>query len=236
MSDWEPGGLGPGAPEPGLKGVSSIREPTRAERAIGRRSAETRATVPDIELSIEADAGPALALAAGQGCCFTAVLVRACATALREHPRANGAYRDGQFELHSRVNIAVTVPTDDAYLAPTLLDADNRSLAELDAELARLAALAAAGELTAAALAGATFTVTDLGPQGVHRGSPLITPPQAAALTAGTVRAVPVLRDGAVQAGHAVTLTLAADSRILFGAAAGRFLLAVARTLESGRP
>jgi pyruvate dehydrogenase E2 component (dihydrolipoamide acetyltransferase) len=161
--------------------------------------------------------------------------VRACAAALREHPRANGAYRDGQFELHSRVNVAVNVPTDDAYLAPTLLDADTRSLAELDAELSRLSALAAAGELTAASLAGSTFTLTDLGPQEVHRGSALITPPQAAAMTAGAVRTVPVIGDGTVEPGHTVSLTLAADSRILFGAAAGRFLVAVARGLESGR-
>jgi pyruvate dehydrogenase E2 component (dihydrolipoamide acetyltransferase) len=192
--------------------------------------------VPDLELGIEADAGPALALAAEQGCSFTAILVRACAGALREHPRANGAYRDGHFELHSRVNVAVTVPTDDAYLAPTVLDADTRTLGELDAELARLSALAAAGELTAASLAGSTFTLTDLGPQGVHHASAFIIPPQAAALTAGAVRAVAVVRDGTIEPGHAVTLTLAADSRILFGAAAGRFLLAAARALESGRP
>ncbi|MEA2214129.1 MAG: hypothetical protein QOF83_4077 [Solirubrobacteraceae bacterium] len=236
MSEWEPGGVTPGGPEPGLKGVSSIREPTRAERAAGRRSAETRATVPDLELGMVIDAGPALALAEAEGCSLTAVLVRACAAALREHPRANGAYRDGHFELHSRVNVAVTVPTEDFYLAPTVLDADTRSLAALDTELARLSALAAAGELTAAALAGATFTLTDLGPQGAHHGGALITPPQAAAITAGAVRPAPVVRDGAVRAGHTLTLTLAADSRILFGAAAGRFLRAVAVMLESGRP
>jgi pyruvate dehydrogenase E2 component (dihydrolipoamide acetyltransferase) len=236
MSEWEPASAPPGAPDPGLKGVSSIREPTRAERALGRRSAETRATVPDLELGIEADAGPGLAAAAAAGCSFTAVLVRACAAALREHPRANGAYRDGHFELHSRVNVAVTVATDDAYLAPTVLDADTRSLVELDAELDRLSALAGAGELTAASLAGSTFTLTDLGPHGVHEGSAFITPPQAAALTAGAVRSVPVVRDGAIEPGHVVTLTLAADARILFGAAASRFLVAVVRALESDRP
>jgi pyruvate dehydrogenase E2 component (dihydrolipoamide acetyltransferase) len=236
VTEWEPGSVTPGAPEPGLKGVSSIREPTRAERAIGRRSAETRATVPDLELGMIVDAGPMLARAAAEGCSLTAVLVSACAGALREHPRANGAYRDGHFELHSRVNIAVTVPTEDAYLAPALLDADTRSLAELDAELTRLRELAAAGELTAAALAGATFTLTDLGPQGAHHASAFITPPQAAAITAGAGRAAAVVRDGAVGPGHTLTLTLAADGRILFGAAAGRFLRTVAQTLESGRP
>jgi pyruvate dehydrogenase E2 component (dihydrolipoamide acetyltransferase) len=243
MSDWEPqpgppvsGAPEPGAPEPGLKGVASIREPTRSERAVGRRTAETRATVPDLELGLEIDAGPALARADSEGCSLTTVLVSACAAALREHPRANGAYRDGHFELHSRVNVAVTVPTEDASVAPTLLDADTRSLAELEAELTRLGELAAAGELTAAPLAGATFTLTDLGPQGVHRGSPFITPPQAAAIAAGAVRSVPMVQGEAVRPGQALSLTLAADSRILFGAAAARFLLAVGRALESGRP
>jgi pyruvate dehydrogenase E2 component (dihydrolipoamide acetyltransferase) len=231
MSDWEPGST-----EPGLKGVSSIREPTRAERTVGRRSAETRATVPDLELGVDADAEPALSAADAHDCSFTAVLIRACATALREHPRANAAYRDGRFELHSRINVAVTMPTEEAYVAPTLLDADTKSLRELETELTRLREQAGAGELTAAALAGATFTLTDLGPQGVSRASAFITPPQAAALAAGAVRQVAVVRDGTVQPGHEVSLTLAADSRILFGAAAARFLLAVGRALESGRP
>lgn len=235
MTEWEPGPVTPGAPEPGLKGVSSIREPTRAERTAGRRSAETRATVPDLELSMVIDAGPALDRAEAEGCSLTAVLIQACAGALREHPRANGAYRDGHFELHSRVNVAVTLPTEDASIAPTVLDADTRSLTELDAELARLSELAAANELTAAALAGATFTLADLGPNGVHQSSAFITPPQAAAITAGAIRPAPVVRDGTMIAGHTLTLTLAADGRILFAAAAGRFLRAVAHTLESGR-
>ncbi len=231
MSEWEPGST-----EPGLKGVSSIREPTRAERTVGRRAAETRATVPDLELGIDADAEPALSMAVAHDCSFTAVLVRACAAALREHPRANAAYRDGRFELHSRINVAVTMPTEEAYVAPTLLDADTKTLGQLEAELTRLREQAGAGELTAAALAGATFTLTDLGPQGVSRGSTLIIPPQAAALAAGAVREVAVIRDGMVAPGHLVSLTLAADSRILFGAGAGRFLVAIAQQLESGRP
>ncbi len=208
----------------------------RAERAVGRRAAETRATVPDLELGIEADAGPALALATAHDCSFTSVLVRACAAALREHPRANAAYRDGRYELYSRINVAVTVPTEEAFLAPTVLDADTKSLGELEAELARLRERARAGELTAAALSGSTFTLTDLGPQGIGRGSALIVPPQAAALTAGAVREVPVIREGGLAPGQVLSLTLAADSRILFGPAAGRFLRSVADQLESGLP
>jgi pyruvate dehydrogenase E2 component (dihydrolipoamide acetyltransferase) len=231
MTQWEPP-----AAEPGLKGVSSVREPSRAERTVGRRTAEARATVPDLELGADVNAEPALAAADAAGCSFTAVLVAACAAALREHPRANAAYRDGRFELYSRVNVAVTVATEDAYLAPTVLDADTKSLQVLEAELSELSARTRAGDLTPPQTAGATFTLSDFGSQGVHRAGALITPPQAAAMAAGAVREVAAVRDGSVIAGHAVSLTLACDSRILFGAAAARFLAAIAGRLESARP
>ena len=91
-----------------LKGEVRVDEPDRVGRSIARRSAETRATVPDLELAADVDAGAALALARERGCSLTAVLVRACAGALAQSPRANAAYRDGRYELYSRVNVGVT--------------------------------------------------------------------------------------------------------------------------------
>jgi pyruvate dehydrogenase E2 component (dihydrolipoamide acetyltransferase) len=217
-----------------LKGRTRVVEPDRSERAIGRRSAEVRATVPDLELSIDVDAGPILQIAERERVSTTAVLVAACAAALREFPRANAAYRDGHFELYSRVNVAVTLHSASSQVAATLLDADARPLAELDEELKRLRARALAGELTPPEQAGATFTLADVSEYGIHRAGALITPPQAAALTAGAVRAVPVVRDGIVTAGQLLTLTLACDHRILFGAQAAGFLAAIAGHLERG--
>jgi pyruvate dehydrogenase E2 component (dihydrolipoamide acetyltransferase) len=222
----------PAIDQPGLKGEVTVQEPSRTQRAIARRAAETRATIPDLELGAEVDADAALALVRDRGCSFTAVLVKACAAALRAHPHANAAYRDGHYELYSRVNIAVTVQTNEAYIAPTVLDADTKSLEQLTAELETAGARARAGELTPPELAGATFTLTDFGPHGVSWASALITPPQAAALAAGTPRSVPRLRDGAITTGHLISLTLAGDSRILFGARAAGFLAGVASELE----
>ena len=220
---------------PGLKGETRIEEPDRAQRTIARRSAETRATVPDLELQTEVELDAALALAAPPGGSLTAVLVRAAALALREHPRANGAYRDGRFELHSRVNIGVVFHTPDAYVIPTVLDADCKPVHELTAELQALGARAGAGDLTPPELAGATFTLADLSGLGVDRWSALVTPPQAAALSAGAVRSVPRLREGSVIAGRTINLTLACDHRILFGARAAAFLRGVAERLERGQ-
>ncbi len=218
-----------------LKGDTTVLEPTRAERAIARRTAESRATVPDLELGAEVDIEPALATAADHGCSLTAVLVRACAHALRASPRANAAYRDGRYELYSRVNVAVTVSTEDGYASPTLLDADTKPLTTLDAELTTLTDRARSGELTPPQLAGATFTLTDLGPWGVARPGTLVSPPQAAALAAGAVRTVPVVREGAVVPGQVLSLTLVCDSRILVGFHAARFLANVCERLAVTR-
>jgi pyruvate dehydrogenase E2 component (dihydrolipoamide acetyltransferase) len=190
------------------KGQTTVAEPTAAERAVARRAAESRATVPGLELSV----------AAPERTPGTAALVRGCAAALREHPRANGAYREGRFELYSRVNVGVLLATREHYLIPTIFDADRRSQEELEAELAGLAADAAAGRLAPPAFSGATFTVWNAAEHGLEGASIPVVPGQAAALAAGTR-----------------TLTLCCDHRILYGAAAAAFLKAIAHHLDRHR-
>jgi pyruvate dehydrogenase E2 component (dihydrolipoamide acetyltransferase) len=228
------------APSPelsSLKGEVRIVEPDRIGRSIARRSAEIRATVPQLELSADADASAAVALARERHCSLTVVLVRACASALAESPWVNAAYRDGHFELYSRVNIGVTFHGEDALATPAILDADRKPLAELHEELERLRARARTGELTPPELAGTTFTFTDLGDYpAVHRYMPLVTPPQAAAAAAGAIRGVPVVRDGAVVPGSIMTVSLTCDHRILYGERAGAFLQKIVTHVEDPQP
>jgi pyruvate dehydrogenase E2 component (dihydrolipoamide acetyltransferase) len=222
------------------KGTAKIEEPTRAERLIARRAAESRATVPDIELTTLVDMSANVAarseLEAAGGEAFvpslTALIVRACALALREYPRANGAYRDGNFELYTRVNVGVAVMTADAYAVPTVPDADTKNALEIDAEIGSLAARARAGTITPPELAGATFTVCNLGVFGVSSFNPPVLPPQAAILAVGALRQVPVVRDGDIVAGHEMNLTLVCDHRILYGAQAAGFLTRIRALLE----
>jgi pyruvate dehydrogenase E2 component (dihydrolipoamide acetyltransferase) len=181
---------------------------------------------------MEADAGALLSRAEAEGATTTALLIAACAGALRAFPRVNGAYRDARYELYSRVNVGVVFQTPEALVTATVLDADAKSTAELAEEVARLAARARSGELTPPEQAGATFTFEDLGAQGIHRGAGLVRPSQAAILTAGAIRAVPVVRDRAVVPGHQLTLTLAGDHRIVFGALAAGFLRRVTELVE----
>ena len=176
-----------------------------------------------------------LELSAAHGWPLTAMLTRACALVLKAVPRANGAYRDGRYELYSRVNIGIALATDDAYLIPTVFDADRKQLPELSAEVEQLTVAALAGGLAPPAFSGATFTLSHPGELGVAFSAGLINPPQAAALAAGAIRRVPVVRHGAVVPGDVMTVTLTCDHRILYGAHAARFLHEIGSRLSEGR-
>jgi pyruvate dehydrogenase E2 component (dihydrolipoamide acetyltransferase) len=197
---------GPVLSAAGARGETTIVEPTAAERAVARRAAESRATIPTLEVSLTVAPGDPPS---------TGGLIRACALSLREHARANGAYRDGRFELYSRINVGIVLAPADRYLIPTVFDADAKPAAELEAEVAALAAQAMAGALAAPAYTGATFTLWNAAEHGLAAASIPVVLTQAAALAAGTT-----------------TLTLSCDHRILYGAGAAGFLKTIAHHLD----
>ena len=152
--------------------------------------------------------------------------------ALREFPRANGSYRDGKVEEFSRINIGIAVAAQDALVVPTVFDADAKGLREIAAEGRRLAGRVRDGTITPPELSGGTFTVSNLGMFGVTSFSAVINPPQAAILAVGSIDEVPVVRDGEIVPGHRMSVTLACDHRILYGADGARFLAKVRDLLE----
>ncbi len=158
--------------------------------------------------------------------------MKACALALRDHPRANGAYTRDGFQLHDHVAIGLAVAADDALVVPVIADADRLSLGEIAREARRLATAVRDGTIVPADLAGGTFTVSNLGMFGVTRFQAIVNPPQAAILAVGALRQEPVARDGELKVGHVMDLALTCDHRILYGADGARFLARVRELLE----
>lgn len=222
------------------KGSTERIELGRAEQTLVRRMAESKATVPHSYLRAEVDMNRsvevqlAFADAAGgrpvPG--LADMVIKATALALREHPRANGSYRDGGIDLYSRINIGFGASSGGSISFPTIVEADRLDLAAVSGERRRLGDAVAAGTITASDLAGATFTVFDLGPSGVRDFDPVIPVGQAGALGVGEVVERPVVRDGAVQAGKVMTISLACDQRILSGEEAAGFLASIRSNLE----
>ncbi len=224
------------------KGAVTVVDPTRTQQVIARRMAESKATVPEYTISMVADMEGAVALRAqlkevaetsgGTVPSFNDMVVKASALALREHPRANGSYRDGRFELFGRVNVGVAVAAHDSLVVPTIFDADRKSLGEIGRDARALSERVRANAITPPELGGGTFTVSNLGMFGISSFTAVINPPQAAILAVGRIEPTPVVRDGEIVVRNVMSLTLVCDHRILYGAQAAEFLGRIRVLLE----
>ncbi len=236
-----PGPVTPGE-RGGGKGATTIEELSRTQQTIARRMAEAKATIPDFHVSTDVDMAAAVALREQLKALasderpapsFNDLVVKAAALALRELPRANGAYKDGRFELYERVNVGVAVAAPNALIVPTIFDADQKALGEIGAEARALAARVRSGAITPPELSGGTFTVSNLGMLGVTEFTAIVNGGQAGILAVGALRDEPVVVDGTVVPGKRMTLTLVADHRILYGADAAQLLARIRTLLES---
>jgi pyruvate dehydrogenase E2 component (dihydrolipoamide acetyltransferase) len=223
------------------KGETTIEELTRLQQTIARRMAESKATAPDFVITGEVDMEAAvefrtqLKAAAGENPApsYNDFVVKASALALKEFPRANGAYRDGRFELYSRVNVGIAVAGQDALIVPTIFDADRKSLGEIARDARALAERVRAGKITPPELSAGTFSVSNLGMFAIKRFTAVINPPQAAILAVGEMTPRPVARDGEIVVRPILELTLSCDHRILYGADAAQFLGRIRERLEN---
>ncbi len=235
----EPAAAPESAPSGGAKGDLSIHEPTRLQRTVSRRMAEAKATVPDFSLELDVDMTLCIELRerlkaqTDRAPSFNDMVVKAAALALRDHPRVNGAYRDGKFEAYSRVNVGVAVAAQEALVVPVVHDADQKSLGEISRQALRLIERVRSGEVTPPELSGGTFSVSNLGMYGIERFTAIVNPPQAAILAVGALMKKPTVDDrGRVVARDLMTLTLICDHRILYGADGAAFLAQVRELLE----
>jgi pyruvate dehydrogenase E2 component (dihydrolipoamide acetyltransferase) len=225
--------------EAGAKGEVQIEELTRLQQTVSRRMAESKATAPDFSIALTVDMTGAVELRtrlkeiSDPVPSFNDMVVKAAATALREHPRVNGAYRDGKFELYERVNVGVAVAAMDALVVPTIFDADKKSLGQIARDARAVIGKVKDRSITPPELSGGTFTVSNLGMFGIEHFTAIINPPQAAILTVGKLAKQPAVDDkGKVVARDQMTLTLVCDHRILYGADGAEFLARVKDLLE----
>jgi pyruvate dehydrogenase E2 component (dihydrolipoyllysine-residue acetyltransferase) len=223
------------------KGEVEVVELTKVQQTIARRMAESKATAPHFYLESEVDMSRAvegrarIKASAAEGDVvpsFNDMVVKAAALALREFPRANGAYRDARVEQYSRINLGVAVAAQDALIVPTVFDADRKGLAEIAVESRALAQRVRSGEITPPELSGGTFTVSNLGMYGITNFAAVINPPQAAILAVGSITERPVVRDGEITTAHLMPLNLACDHRILYGADGAELLARIRELLE----
>jgi pyruvate dehydrogenase E2 component (dihydrolipoamide acetyltransferase) len=229
------------APSPPGEG-DEVRELTPMLKAVARRMAESKATVPHFYVTSEIDMTRALELRAelnealadsGEKVSVNDLIVRACAQALLQHPQAHRSYVDGHHVYHAHAHIGIAVALDDGLIVPVLRDADTKGVRRLAAETRDLVERARDGKLRQAEIEGGTFTVSNMGMFDVAAFSAIINPPESTILAVSSTVERPVFRDGAVVPRKIMSVTLSCDHRACSGADGARLLQTVKRHLEA---
>jgi pyruvate dehydrogenase E2 component (dihydrolipoamide acetyltransferase) len=231
------------APPPGNQAPTpeaTVVALSRSQTVVARRMAQAKSTIPDFQVSVEIDMEACRQLRASLTelghdkpvPSYNDMVIKACANALRRHPRVNSSYRDEAVELHASVNVGMAVAAGERLLVVTVNQADALDLQQIAAETRRLASRVRDETITPGELAGATFTVSNLGMLGVDDFTAVINPPQAAILAVGAVAPRAVARGGELAVRATMRATLSADHRVLYGADAAQFLATIRRMLE----
>ena len=200
-------------------------------RAIADATARSWQTIPHVPLQSHADVTELLS---AKKVGLTVAITRACALALGEHGAFNGWLVDQGFKPSARADIGMVMAIPDGLVTAVVGAAETKSMAQLEQEIAEMAASARTGRLDGARMTGASFSISSLGRWGVDAFAPIIPAPQVAILGVGGVaRVAREGPDGGVRFASELTLTLVFDHRANDGVAAAQLLAAIVGYLEN---
>ena len=222
-------------------GESQVEEVKNSQmrKTIARRLAESKYTAPHYYLTIEIDMDNAIASRKtinslpDTRVSFNDMVVKACAMALKKHPRVNSQWTDNNTIINHHVNIGVAVAVDDGLVVPVVNHADLMSLTQIGAAVKELAGKSRDKKLQPKEMEGSTFTVSNLGMFGIKEFTSIINQPNSAILSVGAIVEKPVVKNGQIVVGNTMTVTLACDHRTVDGATGAEFLQTLRNYIEN---
>jgi pyruvate dehydrogenase E2 component (dihydrolipoamide acetyltransferase) len=219
---------------------SFVDEPvSQMRKVIAKRLLESTNGAPAFYLNIECDMDNAIASRNSINAIpdtkisFNDLVIKACAAALRKHPRVNTSWMGDKIRSYGHIHIGVAVAVEDGLLVPVIRFADQKSLSQISAEVKDLGKRAKDKKLQPADWEGNTFTVSNLGMFGIESFTSIINTPESCILSVGAIRQVPVVKNNMVVPGNVMMLTLACDHRTVDGATGAAFLQTLKGFIEN---
>lgn len=212
---------------------------SQMRKTIARRLLESKNGAPHFYLTIEVDMDNAIAARNAINnipdtkVSFNDLVIKACAAALRKHPKVNTSWLGDKIRTYSHIHIGVAVAVEDGLLVPVVRFADQKSLSQISAEVKDLGKRAKDKKLQPADWEGNTFTVSNLGMFGIDEFTSIINSPESCILSVGAIRQVPVVKNNQVVPGNVMKVTLACDHRTVDGATGAAFLQTLRTYLEN---
>lgn len=212
---------------------------TPMRKVVGKRLQESKSFIPHFYVHQTVDAQSLFDTREqlkqnGLKVTYNDFVIRACALALKQHPHINSGYNsvnEAIIRFHT-VDISMAVTVEGGLITPIIRYADHKNLGQLSQEAKYLGKKAKEGKLEPQEYTGGSFTVSNLGMFGVSDFVAVINPPQAAILAVGGIEDVPVVKDGKIEVGKTLKLTLSVDHRVIDGSDAAKFIKTVQMFLE----
>jgi pyruvate dehydrogenase E2 component (dihydrolipoamide acetyltransferase) len=212
---------------------------SQMRKTIAKRLSESKFTAPHYYLTIEVDMGQAIASRKqinempDTKVSFNDMVVKACAMALKKHPRVNTTWNGDTTKFNHHVHVGVAVAVDEGLVVPVLKFTEQMSLTQIGASVKDLAGRARNKKLKPEEMEGSTFTVSNLGMFGIVEFTSIINQPNSAILSVGAIVEKPVVKNGEIVVGNTMKVTLACDHRTVDGATGSQFLLTLRTYLEN---
>jgi len=208
-------------------------------KVIAKRLSESIFTAPHFYLTIEVGMDEAMKSRVTINAIpdtkvsFNDMVIKACAMALKKHPKVNSQWREDATIINHHVNVGVAVAVEDGLVVPVLKFTDLMSLTQIGNNVKDLAGRAKNKKLQPAEMEGSTFTVSNLGMFGITEFTSIINQPNSAILSVGAIVEKPVVRNGQIVVGNTMKVTLACDHRTVDGATGAQFLQTLKQYLEN---
>jgi pyruvate dehydrogenase E2 component (dihydrolipoamide acetyltransferase) len=229
----------PAAPAAPAGQVSFEEVPvSQMRKVIAKRLAESKFSAPHFYVTMNINMDQAVASRAKMNevspakISFNDMVLKACALALKKHPKVNSSWLGDKIRINHHVNIGVAVAVEEGLLVPVVRFADTKSLSQIAAEVKVAAQKAKDKKLQPSDWEGNTFTISNLGMFGVDEFTAIINPPDACILAIGAINQVPVVKDGQIVVGNIMKVTLSCDHRVVDGASGAAFLQTLQGLLE----
>jgi pyruvate dehydrogenase E2 component (dihydrolipoamide acetyltransferase) len=211
---------------------------SQMRKTIARRLAESKFSAPHFYVTMEINMDRAIEARktmneyAGTKISFNDLVIKATAAALRKHPKVNSSWRGDKIRYNEHVHIGMAVAVEEGLLVPVIRFADSKSLSQISAEAKDFGAKAKNKQLQPSDWEGNTFTISNLGMFGVEDFTAIINPPDACILAVGGIKETVIVKNGQMQVGNVMKVTLSCDHRVVDGALAAGFLQTLKGLLE----
>ena len=222
-------------------GIEDFQEIPHSQmrKTIAKRLSESKFNAPHYYLTVEYDMSNAIIIREQYNSIpdikisYNDIIIKACSLALASNPKLNSQWFDDKIRYNNHIHIGVAVGVDEGLIVPVLKFVDQMSIVDINSKVKDLAGRARNKKLALEEMQGSTFTISNLGMFDIESFTSIINPPNSVILSVGSIVQKPIVKNGNIEVGNTMKVTLACDHRVVDGLTGSKFLQTLREFIEN---